>query len=310
MRPSGQAVDFQPAKITGRAAPGLLNGCVRIFVLLLAGLAWSGFDAISVAALPEPAAEIPFEFRDGLIWLKVSVPQSAAPLNFLLDSGAEVSAIHLPTARRLGLKTGQRVSVRGVHTQADAFWPQTLNASAGNIALPKKYLAVDFEALGDACRCRVDGLVGADFFRDRVVQIDFTAQKIRLLKSGARPAAGAFVPLRQKRGVFRAPLQVNGGEVQWARLDTGCATDLQWVVGGSRPDGGARRVSIGLAEISISTREMTVQLGEREFYAVPTGLHEKEIFPGEAGLLGNGLLARFGVITVDAVNGRLELGTR
>jgi hypothetical protein len=41
---------------------------------------------------------------------------------------------------------------------------------------------------------------------------------------------------------------------------------------------------------------------------VPTGLHRKAIFPGESGLLGNGVLAQFGVVTIDAKAGRLILG--
>jgi hypothetical protein len=30
--------------------------------------------------------EMPFEFKEGLLWVKVTVPESAQPLNFLLDS--------------------------------------------------------------------------------------------------------------------------------------------------------------------------------------------------------------------------------
>jgi hypothetical protein len=36
--------------------------------------------------------------------------------------------------------------------------------------------------------------------------------------------------------------------------------------------------------------------------------HPKAIFPGESGLLGNGLLAQFGVVTIDAKAGRLIPG--
>ena len=54
----------------------------------------------------------------------------------------------------------------------------------------------------------------------------------------------------------------------------------------------------------------TVVLGELEFEKVPTGLHDAAIFPGEAGLLGNGLLSRFSTVTIDAKAGRLMLGKR
>jgi len=54
----------------------------------------------------------------------------------------------------------------------------------------------------------------------------------------------------------------------------------------------------------------TVVLGELEFEKVPTGLHDAAIFPGEAGLLGNGLLSRFSTVTIDDKAGRLLLGKR
>lgn len=39
-------------------------------------------------------AEIHFEYRDGLIWLNVTVSAHAEPLHFLLDSGAEASVLN------------------------------------------------------------------------------------------------------------------------------------------------------------------------------------------------------------------------
>jgi len=83
---------------------------------------------------------------------------------------------------------------------------------------------------------------------------------------------------------------------------------LQWVTSDVRPEQCARRMAIGLVEISIPQTETTVGLGEHEFKKVPTGLHDVAIFPGEAGLLGNGLLSRFSTVTIDAKAGRLVLG--
>jgi len=71
-----------------------------------------------------------------------------------------------------------------------------------------------------------------------------------------------------------------------------------------------RQTAIGLAEISILESKADVEIGEHKFKDVPTGLHETAIFPGEAGLLGNGLLSRFFTVTVDAKAGRVTLETR
>jgi len=109
---------------------------------------------------------------------------------------------------------------------------------------------------------------------------------------------------------MRVPITVNGRKRQWVRLDTGCATPLQWVNSTVQPEQCSKRIAIGLAEMSIRQAETMVRIGRDEFQNVPTGIHEKPIFQGEAGLLGNGLLSRFSSITIDAKSGRLLLGSR
>jgi hypothetical protein len=51
----------------------------------------------------------------------------------------------------------------------------------------------------------------------------------------------------------------------------------------------------------------TVDFAGHRFEAVPTGIHEKPIFEGEAGLLGNGLISRYSSIVIDAKAGRAIL---
>jgi hypothetical protein len=258
-------------------------------------------------AEPSPIAEFPFQLREGLIWIQVTVPQSAKPLNFMLDSGAGVSVINLHTAQRLGLKLGNRVSVRGVQTSVGGYWPQRLSASVGEVHLPKDYLAVDLGDLSQACDCGVDGLIGADFFSKRVVQIDYEAKKIRIFKSATDIESSESLPLEMRPCGMRVPLQVNGGKQQWVRLDTGCASALQWVTSEVASNNCSRLPAIGVSKLSIPQAKSDVRLGKIEFKAVPTGLQDKEIFAGEAGLLGNGLLSRFASITVDASAHRLIL---
>jgi hypothetical protein len=154
----------------------------------------------------------------------------------------------------------------------------------------------------------VDGLVGADFFRERVVQIDFEAQKVRVLNPAEVGEKQDALPLEMPACRMRVKVRVNGSEPQWMRLDTGCATPLQWVTSTVQPGEGGRKVAIGLARLKIPQRRTTVQLGEHTLRELPTGLHRTAIFPGEAGLIGNGLLSRFSVVTIDTRSGRLLLG--
>jgi hypothetical protein len=81
------------------------------------------------------------------------------------------------------------------------------------------------------------------------------------------------------------------------RLDTGCDAALEWVVSGTEKRRTGRS-SIGLSCASVSHINTSVQLGKQCFNAVATGVHREPIFPGEAGLVGNGLLSNFR-LTID-----------
>jgi hypothetical protein len=153
----------------------------------------------------------------------------------------------------------------------------------------------------------VDGLLGADFFRGQAVQIDFVQHKIKLLPSKSTADTGLVLKLKSARGVLVAPVSVNGSAAQWTRLDTGCASALQWVAGTAPDKPWNTGVSIGLAEVSIPVAPASVRLGSQEFASVPTGWHSQPIFTGESGLLGNGLLSRFERVTIDAKAGKLIL---
>jgi len=91
---------------------------------------------LQLQAAPVSLAEFPFQFREGLLWVEVTLPQSEKPLNFLLDTGAGVSVINLNTAKRIGLKLGQEVTVRGVQTMLTGYWQQRMSAKVGNVKLP------------------------------------------------------------------------------------------------------------------------------------------------------------------------------
>src|SRR5262249_44731524 len=140
--------------------------------------------------------------------------------------------INVATARRLGLVLGPKATVRSVCTTLTGFWPVRLSAKAGGVELPSEFLGLDLSKLSQACSNSVDGLIGADFFRGRIVQIDYQAQKVRLLGSSLPASAAQTVPLEVRRCGFHVPITVNNGHRQWVRLDTGCATALQWVTTG------------------------------------------------------------------------------
>lgn len=254
------------------------------------------------------ALEFPFQFREGFIWVEVSVAQTNTPLNFLVDTGAEVSVVDQRLVESLGFKLGQRVRVTGVQTTTVGFWPQRMNAIVGGVALPPDLLAIDLGKLSRTCTTPVDGLLGADFFRGKVVQIDFQAQVIRLLTSEqVRELKGESLALDFRSCGMRVPVSVNGNKPQWLRLDTGCVAPLHWVTTSVDSNLCRQERATGLAELTLPTTAVTAGLGAEKFAQVAAVVHEREIFAGEAGLLGNGLLTRFAQVTVDARGKRLIL---
>ena len=240
--------------------------------------------------------------------MEVSVPQSNEPLHFLVDSGASASVVNLGTAKRLNLALGPKVRVSAVGTTLTGHYPVKFSAMASQVELPGEYLAIDLSKLSNACSRSVDGLIGADFFRGRVVEIDYTAQKLRVFADSPTDEGANAVPLEARPCGFRVPLNVNGGKRQWVRVDTGCATAFQWVTSKVRAEQCTVKLAVGLAELSIPQTKVNIRIGNHHLDDVPTGLHRNAIFPGESGLLGNGLLAQFGVVTIDAKSNRLVLG--
>ncbi len=176
--------------------------------------------------------------------------------------------------------------------------------------MPEDYLAVDLSALSESCECRVDGLIGMDFFRDRIVQIDFAAGSIRLLAAPPVMPAANRLSLKVRSGALCVPVSANGAPARWVRLDTGCASSLQWVTHSPEAERHEQRIAIGLSKLSVAVARTTVQLGAARFREVRIDVHQKPLFANEAGLLGNGLLARFRSVTIDAKGGQLLLESK
>jgi hypothetical protein len=234
---------------------------------------------------------IPFEYQDGLIWVKVKTAHADGPLDFLLDSGAGSSVLNSETARKLGVDMGRRERVRLVGASASARRVNGFRASLGRIELRGNPLALDLSETSELCSRPIDGLLGFDFFEERIVQIDFKARCIRLLDKVDHRDCCAIVALRVRDQALCVPVSVNGSPAEWTRLDTGCDDGLHWVSGGDRRDGYVR---------------VSLKLGNEQITNVKTALHRSPIFPSEAGLLGNDVLENYRV-TIDAVNQKLSL---
>ncbi|HSI16011.1 MAG TPA: aspartyl protease family protein [Chthoniobacter sp.] len=249
--------------------------------------------------------EIPFTFTDGFIRVQARVPQCTEPLYFLLDSGAGASVLSLRTAQRLHIPLGKTESVRGVGVSAAAHHLAGVDATASGVLLSNVSLAVDLSAADELCSKPIDGLIGVGFFKDRVVQIDYTRRVLRV--GAAVPATAAErLPIKMMNGIMCVPVGVNDSTSRWTRFDTGCNDSLHWVIPRTAARGDHNAVSIGFVTDTDDTSLTSVSLGKRALHTVKTALHGSPLFPGEAGLLGNGILSQF-VVTVDWPNRQVLL---
>lgn len=246
----------------------------------------------AVAAEPP---EIPFEFADGFIRVQVEVPVSSTPLNMLLDSGASVSVLNITTAQRLNVPMGDPLSIRGVASDASAYEIAPLPAAMSGVEAGAITLVADMSHANSLCAEPIDGLIGVDFFRDRVVQIDYTKRCLRLLPRPPKAKGALRLPVKLINDVACVAVGVNGSSARWTRLDTGCNDSLHWVIPKHNRDKKPRTASIGFVTDANDIAPASVSLGSRIMDSVPTALHGRAFFDGEAGLLGNGLLSRFKV---------------
>ncbi|MGB8353735.1 MAG: retropepsin-like aspartic protease [Chthoniobacteraceae bacterium] len=242
------------------------------------------------------ADDLPFRYTHNLIWIKVNVAGRAEPLDFLFDTGAGTTVLNIDTAEKLGLKTGNSEVVRGVDSRTMAKWVKGFDAQVAGMPLERSLLTIDLSAEGKVCGHRIDGLLGADFLKNRVVQIDYAAGKIRWLEHADAPTGAMVATLMKRRNDgWCVAVSIAGKSRQWLRVDTGCDDTVRWVA--RRPErlGGLhleRRTTVGWRA------KTDVQFGGRFFGDVDIAVQEKGMFPDEDGLLGNGLLSKF-TVTVD-----------
>jgi hypothetical protein len=252
----------------------------------------------------ETATEIPFTYVDGFILVKAQVDGSATPLTFLVDSGASTAVVSLRAARRLHLPLGVAESVRGVGADAMAYRLPGARVMANGLTLSRVRLAVDLHNASALCSREIDGLIGIDFFKGRIVQIDYANQRMHVLKKAPEDFA-CRLPLHVMNGIFCAGISVNGSQPRWTRVDTGCNDALHWVVpNSSAPE--TRGVSIGFITNQENLTRAAVQIGPVCLGDVQTSLHGEPLFAGESGLLGNGILSKW-IVTIDGVHKAISL---
>lgn len=152
-----------------------------IFVCGIAGASPQILRAAQKASEPAPLV-IPFELVTRHILIRVKINNSD-PLWFIFDTGDKVAIVDLGRAKSLGLNLQGEVNVGGAgagtvkgSTVRDA--SVSVIGAEGN---PQPVaIAIPLDGLEPRFGHDIDGIIGADFIRQFVVEIDYSARVLRL----------------------------------------------------------------------------------------------------------------------------------
>src|SRR5262245_62392066 len=152
--------------------------------LLVACLLASGALApvLTQRSAAASAVSIPFDPEARHVIVQVTVNKSR-PLSFILDSGANVAIIRTEVANELGLKLEGTVNVGGAGSgqQTGSFVRQATWSLVGLPGFSQPVsLALPLPELPISMGRPVDGIIGGEFIKEFVVELDYQARVLKL----------------------------------------------------------------------------------------------------------------------------------
>jgi len=194
-------------------------------ILLLLGVA-----ANEYAQTRTGPVEVPFEFVHNQIVVTVKIA-GKGPYRMLVDTDTDPSAIDLATAKELGLAVDARsYAATGGGTGAQTVQLTRLpSVELGTIfAKDVSAGAIDLKKVSAKLEQPINGVLGYAFLKDRIIQIDYAAAKLRFFAES--PYAGIqnqpntvnkiAMSFRYDNGVLIDSVFINGQKLK-ATLDTG-----------------------------------------------------------------------------------------
>ena len=174
-----------------RAATGFCSLPALLFAGLLVAATNVAFGQPRHSPAPRPAtrvlfesgrtATIPFDFSDGALVVRVRVNNSQ-PLKFFFDTGAGISVVSPKQAARLHLRTADSLKVTGTGGTVNGTVAMGVSLRLPGVTVRNQNVAV-FSLDDFPCEARdITGIIGYDFIKEFVVEIDYEASVIRLFE--------------------------------------------------------------------------------------------------------------------------------
>lgn len=241
-----------------------------------------------------------FRGEAGIMILDVRIDGSD-PMPFILDTGANPCVVDPMFAETLGMDAHPSATERqggaGTFKGAVTDRPVTLTIGASELRCTET-LVTDLAGIAELVGVRPAGIVGGDFFRGRVVQIDYDEAEIRIHDRSKyrRPGDGAALPIRleKNRAYLQVRLSVAGGPQNVSReliIDTGSLdhVDDPLLKESKEPLKAVTNTGLGSGFSGAVGVWSSVEIGPYRFENVPGTV------PSVA-IVGNGILTRFDLV--------------
>ncbi|MGN7822254.1 retropepsin-like aspartic protease [Chitinophaga sp. 22536] len=133
----------------------------------------------------KPVAVIPFRMIDKHVVIPVVLSGGTDTLQFVFDSGAEVTVLHKRVSEKMRINSGHQAFMSGINNAMVRTNVVTLNALyLKELRLPyvEAYLE-NLDNLGDS----IDGVIGVALLKLYIVKIDYRQQQLVLYRNGKTP---------------------------------------------------------------------------------------------------------------------------
>lgn len=297
----------------------------RSLILLFAGAALSAAALAQSPHVPVTAAKasfreqppLPFDlFRGHRIFFSGSVNGTQTAM--MLDSGASSTVLDDDFAARIGLTSGETISVQGASGEVPGRAERATTISVGGMTLNgADILVIDLDPVARAIGRPIPVVLGRDAMKASLMTIDFPARTIAFTDRAhaTAPAGATRIPLEDGDHLRSVPIAIGGDQPIQATLDIGNGGSLllsnqywkdkpalaslryaQTQTGGVGGLKSARRVV--LPEITFAGQRLT---------NVPAVLNtDPTALPTQGGNVGIELLKPF-VVTIDDTGGEMFL---
>ncbi len=260
-----------------------------------------------LATDPE-ARWIPFDLTPGN-QIRFTMQLDGRDVTAILDTGVSYSLLAKASPALDTAKLVAGGSATAIGGSVALGWMPTRTIALGGLArIGGGVTVADLPAIATGSMSAVDLLVGADMLAGHALDIDYSAKRFRLLRSGRLPFKGETAPLRvsTERSVYESTITLGGRRLAPIVVDTGdgssvTVTAAGWQAANLTALRTTSAISFGLAGPAVSGLAIVpeIRVGEMVAREAEVRIEPADGFSqaiGTAGRIGSGFLQNYRVL--------------